>query len=110
MRRITCDQYEFDPPDSEQCLELALSNATRYPDLGAFLEACGASASPGRVLELGWGDWEMVQAHLRRFAGLELPDLGECREAVLIRNDWDDIELAIRAGDDAIWYHWFTTA
>jgi hypothetical protein len=52
----------------------------------------------------------MVKEHLHRFAGLELPHLGGCREVVLLREDWDDVELAIAAGSSLIWYHWTTSA
>jgi hypothetical protein len=52
----------------------------------------------------------MIREHLRRFAGVELPHLGGCREVVLIRDAWDDVELAIASGADLIWYHWHTTA
>jgi hypothetical protein len=107
---MSIDQYEFDPPDSEQFLELAISSATRHQDLGAFLAECGASAISGRSPDAGWGRWEMVRDHLGRFAGLELPPPGGCRELILLRDDWDDLELAIMSGADLVWYHWYTSA
>lgn len=110
MRRMSCDQFEFDPPDSEQSLELALSCPRQHPELGTFLAECGASATSGRPPEPGWVHWETVRGHLRRFAGLELPHLGECREVALLRDDWDDVELVIAAGVSLIRYHWSTSA
>src|SRR4051794_3178469 len=105
VRRMSCDQFEFDPPDSEQSLQLALSCPRQHPELETFLAECGASATSGRPPEPGWVRWEMVRDHLRRFAGLELPHVGECREVVLLSDDCDDVELAIAAGASLIWYH-----
>src|SRR3954468_21007777 len=47
VRRISCDQFEFDPPDSEQSLELALSDPRQHQALRSLLAECGASANPG---------------------------------------------------------------
>ncbi len=111
MRRMSFDQDEFDPPDSEQFLELALSSpGRRHQDLATFLADCGASAISGRTPDVGWGRWEMISEHLSRFARLNLPGIGGCREVVLLRDDWDDLELAITSGAYLIWYHWYTTA
>lgn len=111
MRRISCDQYEFDQPDSEQALDLAVAvPSRRCPDLSALLAACGASAKNGPGLEPGWSRWNVVAEHLAQFAGVTLPHPTQVRTAVLIRDDWDDIELGIAFGAVLIWYRWTTSA
>src|SRR5947209_6138848 len=53
VRKLSFDQWEFDSPDSEQSLDLALAARREYPDMAAFLAACGtdsAGLSPTRPL------------------------------------------------------------
>jgi hypothetical protein len=107
---MSFDQYEFNSPDSEQSLELAFSGGGQHRDLGAFLAECGASACSGRIPEAGWGRWGMVRAYLLRHAGLELPHLDGCREIALLRDDWDELELAMAIRGNMVWFRWFTTA
>jgi hypothetical protein len=111
VRRITCDQLEFDPAESEQALDLAISHTSRYyPDLPSLLAVCGASARVGLSPPLNWAKWDTVLRHLRLYAGLELPHPTQWREAVILCDDWNDVELGIAAGSLFIWYHWTTSA
>lgn len=110
MRRLMFDQDEFDPLDSEQSLELALSDPTRHRDLGDFLAKCGASVVSGRTPDAGWDRWVMVRFHLREFSGLRLPSLDECREVLVLSDEWNDVEAAIVTETELIWYHWSTSA
>lgn len=104
MRRVLCGQWEFDPPDSEQGLELAIVAPSRHsPDLSALLAACGASARHGPP-PVGWVRRVAVAAHLERFAGIVLPVPPEC-QAVILRDDWDDVELGVAFGSVLVWYH-----
>jgi hypothetical protein len=41
VRRLSFNQYEFDPPDSEQSLDLAASSLREHRHLVEFLAACG---------------------------------------------------------------------
>lgn len=110
MRRVTCDQWEFDPPDSEQSLDLAVTKPSRRcPDLAALLASCGASATDGPTLPVGWGRWPEVAEHLERFAGIALPGPPDCR-AVLLSDEWNDVELGVAFGSVLVWYHWSTSA
>ncbi len=111
MRRVCCDQYEFTPPDSEQALDLALAAPSRHcPDLAALLAACGASAQDGPPPPAQWVRWGEIAAHLERFAAVSLPHPTQMREAVLLRDDCDDVELGVAFGSVLIWYHWSTSA
>ena len=111
MRRLSCDQDEFDPPESEQSLELAISSPSRrQPNLTALLIACGASVCNGAPPPTGWHRWQTIANHLRRFAAVDLPHPSQLREAMLLRDDWDDVELGVAVGSLLIWYHWSTTA
>jgi hypothetical protein len=111
MRRLSFDQYEFDYPDSEQSLELAISSPSRqHANLAAFLEVCGSLRRAGESLPPGWARWNVVAEHLRRFAGLELPHPSKWREAVLLCDEWDELEVGIAFDAILLWYHWSTTA
>jgi hypothetical protein len=111
MRRVSCNLYEFDPPDSEQALEVALAAPSRdCPDLAALLAACGASALAGRPPPADWARWGQITAHLHRFAAVAVPDPTQLRAAVLLRDDWDDVELGIALDSVLVWYHWSTSA
>ncbi len=111
MRRVTCDQWEFDPPDSEQSLELAIAAPSRHcPDLAALLAECGASARDGPPPPSGWPRWREVAVHLERFAGVSLPPPPQVRAAVLLCDDWNDVELGVAFGSVLVWYHWSTSA
>ena len=110
MRKLSFDPYEFDPPSSEQFLELAISRLQEHRDLETFLKECGASATSGRPVDPGWNRWQGIGMNLESFAGLSLPPFDECVEIVLLSDDWDDTELAIKTAAHFVWYHWYTTA
>ena len=111
MRRVSCDQYEFDPPDSEQTLDLAIaSSSCHYPHLASLLAKCGASSPNGSSLPVDWPRWPEVVTQLSRFAGLELPPLSQLREAVLLQDDCGEVEIAVAFGTTFVWYHWSTSA
>jgi len=110
MRRVICDEFEFNSPDSEQTVELAIASKSPYcPDLTSLLSRCGASAYSGSQPPVDWPQWPEVAEHLNRFAALELPHPSQL-SAVLLRNNWDDVELAVEYGSVFVWYHWSTTA
>jgi hypothetical protein len=110
MRQLQLDQYELDPPESEQSLRIAISTPRQHSTVGAFLVACGASATQGPAVGLDWPKWHVVSAHLRQHARLDLPHRTKVRDTVLLRDHWDEVELAIVYGDVLVWYHWGTTA
>ncbi len=109
MRRLSFDAYEFDTPDSEESLDLAVSSSRQHGTLAVFLSLCGASAQAGRPALSGWPRWTEVAANVRERAGVELPAAEEC-EVVILSDEWDNLELAVVAGPVFIWYHWATTA
>jgi hypothetical protein len=111
MRRISCDPFEFDTPDSEESLELAIASPSYYcPDLRSLLIACGASATHGPTIAVDWPRWRTIALYLPRFGGLELPRPTAIRESVLLRDEWDDVEVGLAYGSVLVWYHWSTTA
>ncbi|WP_425395461.1 hypothetical protein [Aeoliella sp.] len=111
MRRITCDQDEFEVPESEQSLSLAVSAASRRcPDLEAFLAACEKSDLPRRALPAKWHRWQQVALHLQRIAFLDLPAQEHLRESRVASDDWNDVELVLAFDSVFVWYHWCTSA
>jgi hypothetical protein len=109
MRRLSFDQDEFDTSSSEESLDLAISSPTRHSNLAIFLKECGPCRS-GAPLPPGWPLWWKVAEHLRRFAGLELPHPSKWREALLMCDEWNDLEVAIAFDAVLVWYHWSTSA
>lgn len=108
---MTCDQFEFDPPDSEQSLDLAIATTSRHwPDLQSVLRACGASGHQRPLPKPDWPHWPMIAEHLARFGALKLPRPTELREIVLLCDDWNDIEIGLAFGPSLVWYHWTTSA
>jgi hypothetical protein len=111
VRRVSCDHYEFDPPDSEQSLELALAAPSpRCPNLAALLATCGATAQVGSAPPPGWLRWHQIVAHLESFVGVSLQHTTRMREVALLRDDWDDLELGLAFESVLVWYHWSTSA
>jgi len=109
MRRLSFDSYEFDVPESEESLDLAISSLQQHQDLAPFLADCDASAQVGSAPPEGWPRWAEVVKSVRRYAGLELPPAETCR-VVVLSDDWDDLEVAVAAESLLVWYHWWTTA
>jgi hypothetical protein len=107
---MTFDEYEFEPIDSEQALEIAISSPKQHRDLKSFLTDCGAFAVDGPPPPADWPHWGEIVDTLRRLAEIELPPLTSCRQVALILDDWNDRELAVSTGSVLVWYHWSTTA
>jgi len=109
MRRFSFDQYEFDSASSEEALELAVSSVAQHPTLAEFLTDCGASSRTGSRPPVDWANWEWIGGTVRARTGLELPPIEKC-EVLLLSDESDDVELAIRVDSVLLWYHWWTTA
>jgi hypothetical protein len=114
VRRLHFDQYEFDTTGSEEELDIVVATTEQFRDLAVFIrwagitDEVGSSAFERPVVSLsGIGRHAWVLEYLERFAGLQLAEGGE---AILLRDDWDDLELVIVAGRHFVWYHWSTTA
>ncbi len=110
MRRIHCDPYEFDPPDSEQTLDLAIAAPSkRLPNLAAlFAEVKTPNAQ--RLPPLDRDQWRVVASHLAEFAGVSVPDPSAVRDAIVLQNDPDAVEIGIEFGSYLVWYRWFSSA
>jgi hypothetical protein len=110
MRRLYFDQFEFNPPESEQELELVISSSGQHRDLQALLSTCGASATSANPPAANWTRWQQVAEHLRSLAQLELPHQSQWHEITLLRDEWDELEIGIAVGPFIICYHWQTSA
>jgi hypothetical protein len=115
MRTLSFDQYEFDPPDSEQGLviSIAVRDERTFPDVAAFAHAVWSDEAPERLPspvsfaeEIGPGN---VRAYLRQYAGIELPT--PCDWPTYVRcDDWNDWEAVLAGPSLFVRYHWWTTA
>ena len=115
MRTLTFDQWEFDPPDGEEGLEVAIAakDARTYANVSSFAAAVYGSKSAGKLSSpvaftegIGPGN---VRDNLRRFAGVKLPTPCDWRMYV-IANEWNDFDAVLAGPDIFIRYHWWTTA
>jgi hypothetical protein len=109
MRRLSFDQYEFETASSEESLALAISSSQQHPVIKVFLAECGASVATPSPPPPRWDRWSEVAEYTHRFAGLHLPPIHACRVLVL-RDDWNDLELVVEVESQLVWYHWWTTA
>jgi hypothetical protein len=108
MRRVHCDHDELGD-DYGASLDIALSSPSRrYPDLRAFLDACGAGR--GVAAPPGWSGWSFIVQEVRRFTGVDLPPIHDraVREVVVIGDESDLREVAASAGSWFVWYRWQT--
>jgi hypothetical protein len=115
MHTLSFDQFEFDPPDSEQALVISIAarDDRTFPDVAAFAcavwgdEASGKLAHPVPFAEdIGPGN---VRAYLRRYAGIELPTPCDWSTHVL-SDEWNDWEAVLAGPAIFVRYHWWTTA
>lgn len=115
MRTLTFDQYEFDPPDAEEGLEISIvtKRDLPFPDVVAFASAVLGSDSaqklPPPIAFQAWGRAAGARAYLQRYASVMLP--GSCDwPTYVVSDDWDDSDALIVGPDMLIRYHWWTTA
>lgn len=115
MRTVTVDQFEFEDPQTEEHLEIAIASRARFPfpEVESFLlSRVGPEAmpKPGSIVNfdmlLGYG---LVREYLHRFAGIELPV--DCAWPTHVLEDSPDTwELVLAAPDSFIHYVWTTSA
>jgi hypothetical protein len=119
MRTLTFDQWEFDPPDGEEGLEVSVAakNDFLYPDVVAFaravpgLEFGEKLAAPVPFTEeigaaKGLGH---VRTYLERYAGVTLPTPCDW-PTYIVSNDWNDFDAVLVGPAIYVRYHWSTTA
>lgn len=112
MRKHSFDFFEFEPPESEQFLDLAFASKRQYADLQEFLADCGALDESLRSSS-GSGNWqettEYVRAYLRKCLGIELP-LTNGSQPTVLSKEWNDVEVSMETPEEFVWFHWWTTA
>lgn len=108
LRRLTLDYQEFDPPESEQTLELAIASLREHRSLSEFT-ALFATSDARETPPMVWKQWGWICDNIAKFLGVSAPPITECRTEV-IGETWDDVELVIESATERIWYHWWTTA
>lgn len=110
MRRYFFDHFEFDPPSSEQSLELAISSPSQHNEFDSFLKSCKASSTGSSTPSSNWSRWQQVSDHLKELVGIAMPHPSQLRTATIINDDWNDAEIAFAFESYLIWYHWLTSA
>jgi hypothetical protein len=119
MRTLTFDQWEFDPPDAEEGLEISIAakNDFLYPNAAAFARAAhaikfdeGLAAPVPFTEEIGATNGPgHVRTYLQRYAGVTLPMPCDWPTHIIL-NDWNDFDAVLVGPTVFIRYHWSTTA
>lgn len=109
MRRLEFDYDEFDPPEGENFLQIAIATRKQCPQLADFLDRCGASTHAGSLATPQWPRWPEIVESLRSRAQFELPPRQEC-DVTILNYEWNDLEIVICTESTMIWYHGWTTA
>jgi hypothetical protein len=115
MRTLSFDQFEFDPPDSEQALVISIAARDEhiFPDVADFARAVWGDEDPGKLSrpvpfaeDIGPGN---VRAYLRQYAGVALPT--PCHwPTYVLADEWNDWEAVLAGPTIFLRYHWWTTA
>jgi hypothetical protein len=115
MRTLTFDQWEFEPPDGEERLEISIAakDERAYSSVAAFAGAVYGIKSAGKLSSpvpftdaIGPGN---VRAYLARYAGVKLPT--PCTWPThVISDDWNDFDAVLAGPTTFIRYHWWTSA
>jgi hypothetical protein len=115
MRTLTFDQFEFNPPDSEENLHLwiAAKGDLPFPDVRSFVaSAMSVEAASALRWPIPFSDsfgYGMVREYLLRFAGVAVPPACVWPTYLLLDDDqeWDGV---FEADGLFIRYHWWSTA
>lgn len=105
-RRRRVEPDAFEPPDSEQHLQL---------DIASGSDAVAALIGPDTVLGERGTFFEhprasMVLDNLRRFSDLDLTDAADWWTRTVGSDSWDDLDLIIETPRETVRHHWWTTA
>ena len=115
MRTLTFDQFEFDPPDSEETLHLWIASKSDFPfpDVRSFAAAAvSVEAAPALCQPVPFSDsfgYGIVRGYLPRFAGVTVPPSCTWPTYLLLDDvqEWDGV---FEADGLFIRYHWWSTA
>jgi len=116
MRSFRVDQFEFDDPGSEECVEIDVSRQSAFPtpDIRSFVGATvGVQAAAALVEPQPFHRVEgrgQVADYIRRFAGIEVPLHADWPTYTLEAVTWDAVHLVIGAPGLFVRYQWSTTA
>jgi len=109
MQRLEFDEAEFSS-GSEQSLVVRMASVREHTDLTAFLTACGIQRDLGVPVTARWERSGTVTETMRRLLRIELPYVGNWREVLIFRDEWDALKVAVDAGGWRFYYEWQTTA
>ena len=115
MKLLSFDQFEFEKPDSEERLEVAVSKRSTFPhpDARSFVASAVSVAASKQLPEArpfnesqGYG---LVRGYLQHFAGITLPE--PCSWPTYVLTDTNDEFHAVLCGQETfIRYLWSTSA
>jgi hypothetical protein len=115
MRTLTFDRWEFDPPDGEEGLEIAIAakDDRTYPNVAAFARAVYGIKSDGKLSSPVPFTEQICPGHLRellrRYARVELPT--PCHwQTHILSNEWNDFDAVLAGPTLFIRCHWWTSA
>jgi hypothetical protein len=115
MRTLIFDQFEFDPPDSEEALEISIAAKGKFPfsevqDFAAAIIGIDAAKDFSQATSFdesfGYG---LIRDYLRKYADISLPSPCNWPTYIMVHDndEWDGI---IEGPSIFIRYHWSTSA
>ncbi len=115
MRTWTIDQFEFEDPQSEEMLEVAIASRGRFPfpSVAEFVAAAVGQDAARSLLDAIPFDERMcngmVREYLDQFTGTPLPSPCEWPTHVL-SDEWNECHIILSAPEKFISYCWSTSA
>jgi len=116
MRVIIFDQHEFEHPDSEEMLIVAVGAVKIYKNFRLFyrksVELCEELQTCEKYVEnlstlKRYPSAEQVQIHLADFMDIDV--IQDVKINILF-DQWNEKDILIRNGEEFLRYAWFTSA
>ncbi len=110
MKKASFNSYEFESPSGEDALELAHATRREFSTLQRFLAVLDIPMPPEeqlvRVAEMARKD--ELRTHLER-VDWDLGDIAHA-SALVLADDWWELEVVLIGANTFTWFRWETTA
>ena len=107
--------YEFESPESEQTLRIAMAKRLEHRDTAEFERSCAresqypCSPLPSPLPLEQFHRFVEVRAHVERFDCLPEP-VDDLSVVAVLSDEWNDLDLLLESPSRRYWLHWDTTA
>jgi len=115
MRTWTMDQFEFDDPQSEEMVEVAVASRSGfpYPNTAEFVAAAVGQHAASRLIDArpfeDLSEKNKVRKYLGQFTTVQLPSPWEWPTYV-IGEEWNECHVIRCSPEGFVSYRWTTSA